>query len=183
MSVFTENPIYFAASTTGLGSPLHLYLLTAALKTSKTSISWHRVEPLFLPSPNSKGTETLTSFSLCSTMTLCPWLFLHQMGTWSIVSSSSAEAKKFSRVLHTSLALMKPPFPSARTELTMKGVNLKRFNFFFNWYLQCTSQRHRVGFCGNSRFSVSPRSAPFSPMTPPGHWKWHIQVTKKSLRS
>lgn len=85
--------------------------------------------------PNTKDISILTNFSLCSTMTLCPWLSLHQIGTCSIVSSSSAEAKKFSKVLHTSLALMNPPFPSARTELTMKGVNLKRFNFFFDWYL------------------------------------------------
>ena len=33
------------------------------------------------PSPPPPRTEPLTSFSLCSTMTLCPWLFLHQMGT------------------------------------------------------------------------------------------------------
>ena len=92
-------------------------------------------------------------------MTYCPWLFLHQMGTWSIIRSSSAEVKKTSRVLHTSLALMKLPFPSARRQLTMKGVNLKRFRFFLNWYLEGMSRGHRVGFPGHVGL-VSPRPCP-----------------------
>lgn len=55
---------------------------------------------------------------------------------------------------------MNPPFPSARTELTMKGVNLKRFSFFFDWYLQCTSQMSSVWLYWPCQYSGPPCQPP-----------------------
>lgn len=47
------------------------------------------------------------------------------LGTCPVVMVESVEAMKALRVVVTTLALVKPPWPSGRTELMMKGFTLK----------------------------------------------------------